>query len=286
MPGAETSMTRLWIAIPSSLLEDTRTKREQTIKIGLVARAAAIFRVEKIFVFLDPQYSRPQVAEFIRKVLNYMATPPYLRKKLYPISEDLEEVGVLPPLAIPSHRRPPRLTPGEVREAVLEIVRGRLYADAGVGRLLEYSGSGQAGARVTVVVKKRNGDYYCEQTRPPEDEYWGYEAKTVDSLPKLVKSSKPLATILTSRWGENVVDDWEALEDIMSSSGPVLVAFGGPRRGLLDMYGRKTIENMKARVYNFIPSQGVETVRTEEAIYATLAILNAAMFLARRRSVK
>lgn len=275
-------MVRLWLAIPSSLLEDTRTRREQTIKIGLIARAAAIFRVERIFVYLDPQYSRPQVAEFIRRVLAYTATPPYLRRKLFPLSGELEEVGVLPPLAIPPHRRPPKLTPGEIREAVLEIVGGKLYADAGVGRLLEYSGSGHAGMRVTVRVRRRDGDYYCEETDPPEDEYWGYDVKTVDSLPKLVKSSRPSAVIFTSRWGRSIIDEWGSLKEIMSIEGPVLVAFGGPRRGLLDMYGRRTIEEIEAKVYNFIPDQGVETVRTEEAIYSTLAILNALAFLSRK----
>ncbi len=261
---------RLWIAVPSSLIEDVNSKDERTRKIGMIARAAAIYRAEKIFIFRDPLGERPRDAEFIARVLEYAATPPYLRRKLFPIADDLEKVGLLHPLGIPPHRRSKELKPGEVREAILELVGGRLYADVGVGRLLEYSGHGQAGRRVTVIVKTRNGDYFCEEASPTE--YWGYSVSAVDTLPKLVRSARPSHFVVTSRHGAPLVDAWRRLSGIASSEESVLMAFGS-RRGLLEMHEREEYESLGALIVNFIPGQGVETVRTEEAMIATLSAM-------------
>jgi len=263
---------KLWIAVPSSLVEDTNSKDERTRKIGMVARAAAIFRAERIFIFRDPISDRPRDAEFIARVLEYAATPPYLRRKLFPIAEDFEKVGLLHPLGIPPHRRSKEIRPGEVREAVLEVMGGRLYADVGVGRLLEYTGRGQAGRRVTVVIRARSGDHYCEEASP--EEYWGYEVSTVDTLPKLVRSARPTHFIATSRLGAPFDEVGPRLSEIASSGESVLVAFGS-RRGLLEMHERAELESLGAMIVNFIPGQGVETVRTEEAMIAVLAVLNA-----------
>ena len=261
---------RLWIAIPSSLIEDVNSKDERTRKIGMVARAAAIYRAERIFVFRDPIGERPRDAEFIARVLEYVATPPYLRRKLFPIADDFEKVGLLHPLGIPPHRRSKELKPGEVREAVLELVGGRLYAEVGVGRLLEYSGHGQAGRRVTVIIRARNGDYYCEEATPTE--YWGYSVSVVDTLPKLVRSARPSHFVVTSRHGISLTDAWRRLSGIASSNASVLMAFGS-RRGLLEMHERKEYEALGALIVNFIPGQGVETVRTEEAMIAVLSAM-------------
>lgn len=273
---------RFWIAIPSSLIEGSRTKAEQTLKVGTIARAAAIFRVERIFVFIDPKYPKPRAAGFISRILKYMATPPYLRRKLHPISEDLEEAGLLPPLGIPPHRRSPDVKPGEVREAVLEVVGGRLYADVGMGRLIEYSGHGRSGARVTVVVRERDGDHYCEPAEPPPGEYWGYEVKTVEDLVKLIRSSKPGSTIATSRHGTPLTEEWDHIVRAAHGRGSILVAFGAPRRGLLDMYSRKTLEGLGARVIDFIPNQGVDSMRTEEAVFTVLATIEIAGIIGRQ----
>jgi hypothetical protein len=57
----------------------------------------------------------------------------------------------------------------------------------------------------------------------------------------------------------------------------VLVAFGSPRKGLMEMATRRGLELDQIFDYtvNTIPDQGTETVRTEEAISATLALFNA-----------
>ena len=44
---------KLSIAIPASTIADTPHLREKTAKMGLIGRAAAIFRVDEIIVYPD-----------------------------------------------------------------------------------------------------------------------------------------------------------------------------------------------------------------------------------------
>ena len=78
--------------------------------------------------------------------------------------------------------------------------------------------------------------------------------------------------VATSRYGEEASP--ELLERISQDAairGGVALLFGGPRRGLLDYTSRELYD----LVVNMIPMQGVETVRTEEALYSCLSLINA-----------
>ncbi len=59
-------------------------------------------------------------------------------------------------------------------------------------------------------------------------------------------------------------------------SQQVLVAFGAPSRGLHEIVKEEgaRLEDLVDFVVNTIPEQGTATVRTEEALLASLAILN------------
>ncbi|MBE0512407.1 hypothetical protein IBX38_05080, partial [Candidatus Bathyarchaeota archaeon] len=56
----------------------------------------------------------------------------------------------------------------------------------------------------------------------------------------------------------------------------ILVAFGAPTQGLYDIVAREKLKLNEVAHFtvNTIPNQGTETVRTEEALYTSLAILN------------
>ena len=88
------------IAIPSSVIAEAADLREKTRKIGYIGRAAAIFRVEEIVIYMDDNIHN---LELVYNVLRYQETPPYLRKRLIPRIRELSEVGVLPPLKTPHH---------------------------------------------------------------------------------------------------------------------------------------------------------------------------------------
>lgn len=119
----------LSIAIPSSALINETDPKIKTFKIGMIARACAIFRVEEIVIYRDPKLNE---SKFIKDVLEYAETPQYLRKYI-PIKRYLRYVGVLPPLKIPSHKSK-RLKVGEIREGVIVDVSsdGTRWVDVGV----------------------------------------------------------------------------------------------------------------------------------------------------------
>jgi len=86
----------LTICVPSSVVREAEDAREATRKLGYVARAAAVFRADRLVVFPDREGERRRGGEYVRTVLGYAATPPELRKDLWG-RDELRYVGVLPP---------------------------------------------------------------------------------------------------------------------------------------------------------------------------------------------
>jgi predicted SPOUT superfamily RNA methylase MTH1 len=92
--------------------------------------------------------------------------------------------------------------------------------------------------------------------------------------------------IATSRYGESI--DTDLLRKIGAESGSedVLVVFGAPHKGISEIMDEEKREEREKREKSFIaefdytlnalPDQGTATVRLEEAVVATLAILNLA----------
>ena len=56
-----------------------------------------------------------------------------------------------------------------------------------------------------------------------------------------------------------------------------MIVFGSTDKGIHDILGNKINNVQNAKTINFFPNQGTETVRIEEAIIGSLAILNAAI---------
>jgi predicted SPOUT superfamily RNA methylase MTH1 len=63
----------LSIFVPASILSETKDLRIKTYKIGLIGRAAAIFKADRIVVYSDN--SDKEEVKFISDVLTYMNTP-------------------------------------------------------------------------------------------------------------------------------------------------------------------------------------------------------------------
>ena len=279
-------MKSLWIAIPDSVVSEQKGLREKTEKLGYIARACAIFGVEKIFVYSDPDRYHRRDRDLIINVLKYIETPQYLRKKLFSITKELSYAGTLPPLKIPSHKEGmdvKEINEGEIREAVLEDVKGRLYADIGLEVLIPFEGKGTHGERLTVKIRGEYPNLRCFRIEKGEiGEYWGYEVKSVGALEKLIASAKADFVLLTSRYGVNLHNIWDEFVSKISLAGRILVVFGSPRKGLLEMLSKEWVEKHGLKIFNTIPGQKVKTIRTEEALLATLAIVNIANRLGRR----
>ena len=274
----------LAIAVPASLVSDVPHLREKSLKIGLIGRAAAIFRVGEIVVFPDlPDVDQSRDASLISTILCYMETPQYLRKRLFKIRPELRYAGVLPPLRTPHHPLADRmkdLSVGERREGVVvSSTRKGSLVDVGVERPVLVSDVRlQVDERVTVrVTELGKRPRAAPAGRDEIKEYWGYRV-TVSEVPfgRLVKARSFDLVVATSRYGFPFVELKDELAGRWRRSGSVLVGFGAPTEGLYEIVGRERLEldEVVDFVVNVIPGQGAETVRTEEAVFVCLGLLS------------
>ena len=274
-------MTRT-VLVPTSLVREAEDKREATRKLGYVARAAAVFRVDTLNVFPDPAGEGDWGGGFVETVLRYAATPPYLRKEAWGKRDELEYVGVLPPLRLSPRTGSGSNDSGSSRQGIVTRVGsdGRVRVNCGLQHPISlHVPDGMdvsEGERVTVRVSSR---------RP-------VRARLVDERPPLVVGRLDLdealgredggVRIATSRFGTPLtLGRLERLSARIAETG-FTVAFGSPGRGLPEIcdaaIGADGVVEPDGtgfdRWLNTVPNQGSETVRTEEAMFASLAPLS------------
>jgi predicted SPOUT superfamily RNA methylase MTH1 len=276
--------TKLAIAIPASAVSDTPHLREKTSKIGLIGRAAAIFRVGEIIVYPDnAKMDQHKDMQFIALLLRYMETPQYLRKILFKIQPDLEYAGILPPLRTPHHPvsgKTKHLKIGEYREGVvLTETKEGLIVEIGVQQpALLRQRQFAVGDRLTAQVVSVGEPVEVQAVNREEVPlYWGYRVTMEDrAFGELVAQSGFDLKIATARVGDDFMAVASRICDKMSASKRVLVAFGAPTRGLHEIVADEglTLEEVADFVVNTVPFQGTVTVRLEEALLASLAVLN------------
>jgi predicted SPOUT superfamily RNA methylase MTH1 len=285
-PRYEPPIKRPWklaVAVPSSLVADVPHPREKTTRLGFLGRALGIFRVDDVIIYADLA-SREAAREgrFVSSVLSYMETPQHLRKRLVRMNPDLRFVGVLPPLRTPNHPASGKTTDlkiGENREGVVVDAGAETSRlDIGVGSLADVPAKLHRGSRVSVRIREIAPKIVAELVDENRiDIYWGFRV-TLKNLPlgRLIQENRPDVVIATSRVGERVNVVFDQLRTAMRGASKVLLAFGSPRRGLheiIEEEGMK-LNTVAAFTVNFVPNQGTQTIRTEEAVYSALSLLN------------
>ena len=60
----------------------------------------------------------------------------------------------------------------------------------------------------------------------------------------------------------------------MDSKESILLVFGSPSKGIHEILGNKIKQVQNSTFLNFFPVQATETIRLEEAIFGSLAILS------------
>jgi methyltransferase len=273
-------MPDLWVAIPDSALSDEQTRRDKSIKIAQFARACSIFRVKRVYIYHDSlsQFERDD-PDLLKTILRYLDTPQYLRRVLYPRMHQLEYAGILHPIKAPHHRPPEdikRVKAGDVRTGVIAKVKGQLFVEVGLGSLVPFVGQGFEGKKVTVKFSSPYPNLKAiEATEDDIFEYWGYEVKEVPSLGKLLASAENTEVVITSKKGSYFKNIEAKLAERAKNAQNILVVFGAPKHGVHDIIAK---EGASTKPYEFVvnmfPNQGTETVRLEEAVLGTLAILN------------
>jgi predicted SPOUT superfamily RNA methylase MTH1 len=143
------------IAIPDSYLFGVKTDVDKTLKVFQLSRALSIFSVNNINIYHDKvlnpsNYER----KFLSTILEYLDTPQYLRRKIYPRSDILNEVGRLHPIRSPHHKDKvdlKNLKSGDIRVGLVERKEGQFYVDVGLESLIKYEGKfRQSGKKINV----------------------------------------------------------------------------------------------------------------------------------------
>lgn len=227
------------MALPSSILLNAQSPELRMYLAGQIARAAAIFCIDEIVIFDEHDESAARPAHgrdarraapidpaeniaFFSTILRYLETPQYLRKHLFPMAPELRLVGLLNPLALPSHLSKTEF--GRWRDGVAvgrtaypknqnrrssiggphapDSAPPTRFVDVGQERLAEIDVNVEVGARVTVDMDPSGANYegcpgkylygrLAERKTPREvdGEYWGYEVRVADSLMDVFEKS-------------------------------------------------------------------------------------------------
>jgi predicted SPOUT superfamily RNA methylase MTH1 len=250
------------------------TQMGKTLKISQIGRACAIFRVNTVYLYHEAD-GRDHDRSLLRTTLRFLETPQYLRRTMYKKTDDLKFAGSLSPLKIPSHVQTPdsrKIKQGDIRDGVVVLAKGQKFVDVGLHKLIPYYGSDDEGKRIIVQFKVGFPNFSIKQIRKDEiKQYWGYEVKEASNLNNLLSTWNSFV-IFTSRKGKTIHKAQKYFEEISNSD--VLVVFGSPKRGVHEILGKALGNFPKSQIINFFPDQATETVRLEEAILGTLAILN------------
>jgi len=284
--------TSIEVFIPASLLEDSPDLKMKTMKLGFIARAFAIYRVDKVVIYPDRSFDEQyDDMNFIELILSYMKTPQYLRKHVYPLMPELRYVGLLPPLATPNHplARSSRDISEEYREGfVLKIKGGAAIIDAGLERYitlkLSYVPSRiKVGDFVLLRVYRDNDRISCEVVdKNSVSTFLCYDVQKIrHTIGKYLQRKRNYYDLIiaTSRYGVHITKIMNEIKGKLKNARTIAVLFGGPYEGLFEILKREglRLDEVTDFIINTIPYQGTRTVRTEEAIHATLAILNIIM---------
>ena len=269
----------LSVGLPSSFTKDVPHLREKTGRVGQIARSLAIFRVDEALIYEDePGKSSDTEGRLMDKLLTYQETPQYLRRAIFKQDPDLQFTGILPPLRMPSHPNlgEPRI--GEIREGLVVASGPKSIVNAGFTTPVEIAAKLNPQQRVTIRLVRISPSLRGELVEPTRlPIYWGFRVtRTKLTLGKLMGSRGQDLTIATSRRGKLVRDVLDELSLRWKSAQRPLVLFGSPSEGVPEILAKERADLTKMIDFNLnmIPNQAVETVRTEEAVLATLSILN------------
>src|SRR6056297_4135515 len=224
------------VPVTPSLRGQRKRIREAPRKIGYVARAATVFRADRLVVFPDLDGERKWGGGFVSSVLEYAATPPYLRKEVFGKRDELEYAGVLPPLRAPSLTGSESEGSGSLRQGIVTEVgpEGRVRVNCGLQHPISLVVPPEMevgeGERVTVRISSRSPVRAKLVDQPPS----GWSVTRTD-LPAALDRDDAGVRIGTSRHGVELTT--RRLTELVGRTerDGMTVAFGSPGRGLPEM---------------------------------------------------
>ena len=284
----------LSVLIPSSIVDNAQSKELRTYLIGQIARTLGIFKISEVIIFHDKlkDNSKDYINYFIKN-LQYLETPQYLRKTLFPMSEDLKLSGLMNPLESQHHLRKDEWS--QYREGCIldRPVNGDYsWVNIGLNKDCKINQKIPARTRVTVKLNELNFNpklkYYTgtlvSMSEPfiKNGTYWGYIVRVCETYNDIFNNSIYKEgydfIIGTSDKGENYTKaNFEKKKDFKHC----LIIFGGISgiEGMMNddelnqLNNKKNIGKMFDLYLNTCMNQGLRTIRTEEALMISLAVI-------------
>ncbi len=267
---AERRNRPLIVAIPSSILSTEHSLEAKTVKIGVVARYLAIFRVDRVLLYMDRD-SNKRDHRLARLLLEYAVTPPHLKRRLFPLLPELRAAGLLHPLQIPSHDIPEKPTKGSRIDGIVEdcsLDECTIYLGSWGRIVLRKSKGITPGSVVTLeFLGYRNGNPIYRLSNW-DHIYSGFRVEPLSDINSRLAALRRRGYFIlgTSRKGRCISE-----VEIKGNWRGLVVVYGSPYRGVEELVDEELLDV----TVNTIPFQGVRTVRTEEALAITLGLLNA-----------
>jgi predicted SPOUT superfamily RNA methylase MTH1 len=284
----------LSVLIPSSIVDNAQSKELRTYLIGEIARTLGIFKVSEVIIFHDKlkDNSKDYINYFIKN-LQYLETPQYLRKTLFPMSEDLKLSGLMNPLESQHHLRKDEWSPYREGCVLERPVNGEYsWVNIGLNKDCKINQKLPPRTRVTVKLNETHFDpklkYYTgtvvSMSEPfiKNGTYWGYVVRVCETYNDIFNNSIYKEgydfIIGTSDKGENYRNaNYEKKKDFKHC----LIIFGGISgiEGMMidDEHNQINSKDNVGKNFdlylNTCMNQGLRTIRTEEAILISLAVI-------------
>lgn len=324
----------LTMAIPGEILNNAKTPEFKTYLVGQIARAAALYHVDEIVIFRgeeaagtvqssvpanvfvgvsDRHASDPSFdpCTFMVRLLQYLETPPYLRKQLFPFHRDLQFAGLLNPLDCPHHTRNYEQTPfreGLVNPPQIEsasmIAVPNPTADIGMHtpciidkrlpELTRVTVQLQVPYKVAKSSKLYSGKVVSPSTpRVLDGTYWGYQTRLASSGLSSVFTECPHKdgydlTIGVSTLSGRSLDEIKGESDNAEEQTRfkhALIVFGGVQGIGACVDGDSLLTHVSAENSSDLfdwwmdpcPSRGSRSLRPEESVLITLETLRSTL---------
>ncbi len=162
----------LSIVVPSSIVDNAQSLELKTYLVGQIAKAAAILQVNEIIVLSnDKTQARRQhntqesTTEFFVKNLEYLETPQYLRKALFPVSQSLKYSGLMNPIDTPHHLRVTQWYPYREGAIIKRPVKDGKGSWANIGLLKDCQVDLQLEEGTRVTIKLNETDFLDQRDK-------------------------------------------------------------------------------------------------------------------------
>ncbi|MDP8003241.1 MAG: putative RNA uridine N3 methyltransferase [Caldisphaera sp.] len=264
---------KLIVLLPPSILSVEDSLIDKTNKVGLISRILSIFRVDDVVLYNDRETRRFD-EKFLHLLLYYQVIPPHLKKKVFKKSKILKYTGILPPLRLVNHDPPKECKEGEILDGYVEKCDEKkciVYLGK-IGRGILDKKNLSNNKIITVKIKSFNNDKILLENSSWDNFYTGYRILKIKDFKEEIKrlENESYLIIGTSKMGYciNNKEIQEKLKKRITESKGIGIIFGGPHA---ELYDEKDEFDF---IINTVVNQGTLTVRSEEALAATLSLFN------------